>query len=123
VINGYVTAWSLHYEPGDLDGMARAYQTASTNSLSTQAIMDKRSKTIEDYACDGMLCHVNRSCKLMTFHIFVGREMIEEKNGVPVANFDGDQSDGRVFSEAQFETRLQAMTEIMAERKRTEGVK
>ena len=116
VINGYVTAWSVAYEPGDLDGMAKAYQFSSTNSFSTKAIMDKRVKTMKDYQCDGMLCHVNRSCKLMTFHIFVGREQIERETGLPVANFDGDQSDDRVYSEAQYETRLQSLVEIMESR-------
>lgn len=113
VINGYVTAWSVKYEPGDLDGMAKAYQLASTNSFSTFSIMDKRVKTINDFKCDGMLCHVNRSCKLMTFHIFVGRELIENNAHVPVVNFDGDQSDERAYSAAQFETRLQGAVEIM----------
>ena len=118
VMNGYVTAWDVAYEPGDLDGMAKAYQIASTNSLSTPAIMDKRTASIKKFSCDGMLCHVNRSCKLMTFHIMAGREMIEENAKVPVANFDGDQSDTRVFSEAQFETRLQGLVEIMNENKK-----
>lgn len=117
VMNGYVTAWDVAYEPGDLDGMAKAYQVASTNSLSTPSIMSKRAKSIKEYSCDGMLCHVNRSCKMMTFHIFVGHEIIEEQTGVPCANFDGDQSDTRVFSEAQFETRLQALVEIMQHNK------
>jgi benzoyl-CoA reductase/2-hydroxyglutaryl-CoA dehydratase subunit BcrC/BadD/HgdB len=117
VMNGYVTAWNVCYTPGDLDGMARAYQIASTNSLSTPAIMGKRVDSIRDFGCDGMLCHVNRSCKLMTFHIFVGREIIERDAKVPVGNFDGDQSDTRIFSEAQFETRLQGLVEIMKERK------
>lgn len=117
VMNGYVTAWDVRYTPGDLDGMARAYQISSTNSLSTLAIMKKRVASIGHFGCDGMLCHVNRSCKLMTFHIFVGREIVEREAGVPVANFDGDQSDARIFSEAQFETRLQGLVEIMKERK------
>lgn len=113
VMNGYVTAWDVAYEPGDLDGMARAYQWSSTNSFSTPAIMEKRLQSMEEFKCDGMLCHVNRSCKLMTFHIFVGKDIVEERAGIPMANFDGDQSDTRVFSEAQFETRLQALVEIM----------
>lgn len=118
VMNGYVTAWDVAYEPGDLNGMATAYQIASTNSLNTFEIMDKRVKSINAFDCDGMLCHVNRSCKLMTFHILVGREIVEERAKVPVANFDGDQSDTRVFSEAQFETRLQGLVEIMNENKK-----
>lgn len=118
-INGYVGAWNVIYEPGNLDSMAHAYATSSTNSLSTQTIMNMRSKMIRDFSCDGMLCHVNRSCKMMTFHIFVGRGIIEEKAGVPCANFDGDQADGRVYSEAQFETRLQGLVEIMEHSKET----
>jgi benzoyl-CoA reductase/2-hydroxyglutaryl-CoA dehydratase subunit BcrC/BadD/HgdB len=53
----------------------------------------------------------------MTFHIFVGREIVEKGACVPVTNFDGDQSDTRIFSEAQFETRLQGLVEIMQEQK------
>ncbi|MDR1875189.1 MAG: 2-hydroxyacyl-CoA dehydratase family protein [Synergistaceae bacterium] len=123
VMNGYVTAWDVAYEPGDLDGMARAYQVSSTNSLTTPGIMKKRIASIDRFGCDGMLCHVNRSCKLMTFHIMVGREMIEEEAKVPVANFDGDQSDTRVFSEAQFETRLQGLVEIMSGNRNKNGNK
>lgn len=117
VMNGYVTAWDVAYEPGDLDGMARAYQVSSTNSLSTPAIMGKRVESMKKFGCEGMFCHVNRSCKLMTFHIFVGREMVEREANVPCVNFDGDQSDTRVFSEAQFETRLQGLVEIMGQKK------
>lgn len=117
VMNGYVTAWDVAYEPGDLDGMAKGYQLSSTNSFSTPSIMGKRVDSIKRFGCDGMLCHVNRSCKLMTFHIFVGREIVEQQAGVPCANFDGDQSDTRVFSEAQFETRLQGLVEIMKQNK------
>lgn len=121
VMNGYVTAWDVAYEPGDLDGMAKAYQISSTNSLSTPSIMGKRSTSIKKFGCDGMLCHVNRSCKMMTFHIFVGREIIEQQAGVPCTNFDGDQSDTRVFSEAQFETRLQGLVEIMQQNKEAQN--
>ncbi len=121
VINGYVTAWNVVYEPGDLDSMAAAYATSSTNSLSTKSIMNMRSDTIEKYGCNGMLCHVNRSCKMMTFHIFVGRHIVEERTGVPCTNFDGDQSDSRVYSEAQFETRLQGLVEIMQQNKEAQN--
>ena len=117
VINGYVTAWNIVYEPGNLDSMAYAYATSSTNSLTTKTIMNMRSDTIKKFDCDGMLCHVNRSCKMMTFHIFVGRNIVEEQTGVPCSNFDGDQSDSRVYSEAQFETRVQGLVEIMKENK------
>ena len=41
-----------------------------------------------------------------------------EQTGVPTIVFDGDQSDPRCFSEAQYETRVDALTEIMEERKK-----
>jgi len=41
----------------------------------------------------------------------------KEQTGVPTVTFDGDQSDPRCFSEAQYETRVEALVEIMAEKK------
>ena len=41
-----------------------------------------------------------------------------EKTGIPTICFDGDQSDPRAFSEAQYETRVEALGEIMEENKR-----
>ena len=33
--------------------------------------------------------------------------------GIPLTSFDGDQADPRNFSEAQYETRVQGLMEIM----------
>lgn len=117
VINGYVVAFSVIYEPGNMDDMARAYQTCSTNSVTAAGLMQKRIKTMKDFGVDGMLCHINHSCKQLSFNIMAGRDMVTEELGVPIAFFDGDQADGRVFSEAQYETRVQSLVEIMRERK------
>jgi len=40
-----------------------------------------------------------------------------EKTGIPYAGFDGCQADARAFSEAQFETRLQGLVEVMEQHK------
>ena len=42
---------------------------------------------------------------------------IGEECGIPVVSFDGDQADPRNFSEAQYDTRVQGLAEIMASRK------
>ena len=34
---------------------------------------------------------------------------------IPLATFDGDQADPRNFSEAQYETRVQGLAEVMEE--------
>ena len=36
---------------------------------------------------------------------------------MPYVSFDGDQADPRAFSPAQYETRFQALTEIMEQNK------
>lgn len=43
---------------------------------------------------------------------------LRERAGIPTVTFDGDQSDPRAFSEAQYEARIQGLMEIMAENKR-----
>ena len=117
VTNGYVGAWSLHYTPGNYEQMASQYMQSSTNANCTGTMMGKRIKTTDHFGCDGMFCHINRSCKFMTFHMFAGREMVENQLGIPVASFDGDQADPTIFNEGQFETRLQSLVDVMKQRK------
>ena len=40
-------------------------------------------------------------------------EIIKEKTGLPYVSFDGDQTDPRNFAPAQFDTRVQALAEMM----------
>ena len=40
---------------------------------------------------------------------------------MPSVIFDGDQTDPRLFSEAQYETRIQALAEMMEENKAKKG--
>lgn len=117
VTNGYVGAWSMQYEINNLEQMAEQYAHTSTNVVSTEEMMSKRMKAAAHFACDGMLCHINRSCKFMTYHMFAGKEMVEKQLNIPVATFDGDQADPTIYNQAQFETRLQSFVDIMRYRK------
>ena len=42
-----------------------------------------------------------------------GAEYVNAKMGIPFVSFDGDQTDPNVFSQAQYETRVQALAEMM----------
>lgn len=46
---------------------------------------------------------------------------VEAATGVPCVSFDGDQSDPRNFSKAQFETRIQGLAEMIAQKKQEGG--
>ena len=48
----------------------------------------------------------------------VSNRLLSEKYGIPATTFDGDQSDPRILSKAQFETRLQGLVEIMEANKK-----
>ncbi|MGL5439028.1 MAG: (R)-2-hydroxyisocaproyl-CoA dehydratase subunit HadB [Filifactoraceae bacterium] len=115
----YPHAWALQYEVNDLDGMAEAY-SMMFNNVNLDTMVDYRVNSLIDGNCDGALYHMNRSCKLMSFMQYEMQRKIFEKTGLPYAGFDGDQADPRNFTDAQFETRVQGLVEVMEERKRGE---
>ena len=72
-----------------------------------------RSDIVEGGKCDGVVYHLNRSCKLMSFLNVETAEIIDERTKTPYVSFDGDQTDPRNFAPAQFDTRVQALSEMM----------
>lgn len=108
----YPDTWSTHYEIDDLEGMAEAYAKTYSNTCIENKV-DVISNVLMRTNCTGMTYHMNRSCKLMSFLNAEEGELISERTGVPYVTFDGDQTDPRNFSEAQFDTRIQALSEIM----------
>ena len=116
VTSTYPDSWYIVYETNDLDGMARAYSSNYVNRNMDFGV-DNISKLVEEYKLDGIIYHSNRSCKFMDFRQFEVQRRVEERTGVPSVIFDGDQTDPRAFSLAQYETRIQALVEMMEERK------
>lgn len=110
--SAYPGLWSLHYTPGDMSSMAEAYTDIYINTC-----LDNKVNVLLDVInggkCDGIVYHLNRSCKLMSFLNVETAEIIKEKTGLPYVSFDGDQTDPRNFSPAQFDTRVQALSEMM----------
>lgn len=117
VATGYVKAWALDYDVNDLDGMARAYSSTSNNNNNLETIVKRRAEALKQFKCDGMIYHINRSCKVMDCQQYEVQRRLMELTGVPYTSFDGDQSDFRNYSEAQFETRIQGLVEIMKQNK------
>jgi len=113
VTSTYPESWSLLYDVGDLDGMARAY-----GSLLVQRSMDhgvrRLCRLASEFNVDGAIFHSNRSCKGMDFKQFEIARQLKLQYGVPSVFFDGDQTDPSAFSIAQYETRVQALLEMMA---------
>ena len=74
-------------------------------------------KLVEDFSVECMIYHSNRSCKLMDFRQYEVQRRVAAATGVPSVVIDGDQTDPRTFSEAQYETRIQALVEMMEKKK------
>ena len=112
--SSYPDTWNLTYTPGDLRSMAEAYSKTYMNTC-----IENRGQVLSDIVsggqCDGLLLHLNRSCKLMSFLNPESAEIIHKNTGVPYVSYDGDQTDPRNFAPAQFDTRVQALGEMMAE--------
>lgn len=121
VATGYVNAWGLEYEVNDLDGLARAYIDLPNNNNNLDTIVARRVEAVKQFQCDGVVYHVNRSCKVMDCQQYELQRRVQEGTGVPYMAFDGDQADFRAYSEAQYETRVQAFVELMEEAKRQRG--
>lgn len=116
VASTYPDSWNIRYERNDLDALVRAYASHYANR-SIQYSVDNISKIAEDYSLDGIIFHSNRSCKLMDFKQYEIQRQVQERTGVPAVFFDGDQTDPRIFSDAQYETRIQALVELMEKNK------
>lgn len=110
----YADAFGFIYK--DFDDMCRAYCKVP-NAINLETARDKRVKLCKDNHVEGLLVHVNRSCKLWSGFMSEMSRQIGAECDIPVASFDGDQADARNFSEAQYDTRVQALTEIMESRK------
>lgn len=114
----YARAWSLDYTPGDLESLARAYAFTSSNNILLEESVRRRKEWNTKFHIDGTIYHVNRACKVMVCQQQeLMRQVSEACGGLPYMSFDGDQADFRNFSEAQFETRIEAFTELMRKHK------
>lgn len=106
----YADAFGFDYN--SFEEMIAAYCSVP-NAINLEKARDKRVKLCKENNVEGLLIHNNRSCKLWSgFMAEMGRQVGEECN-IPVAHFDGDQADPRNFSEAQYNTRVEGLMEIM----------
>lgn len=117
VTSTYPDSWNIMYEKNDLDGMAKAYSSNYVNRNLDFGV-NNIVRLVKDYRLDGIIYHSNRSCKLMDFRQLEVQRRVEEVTGIPSVMFDGDQTDPRAFSLAQYEIRIQALTEMMVKRKK-----
>lgn len=107
----YATAFGVIYN--NSAEMMRAYSYVP-NCVSVERAADMRVNVGRENKIDGAVIHTNRSCKLWSGIMPEIERRIRDELKIPTVTFDGDQADPRVFSEAQYNTRIQALCEVMA---------
>ena len=100
--------------------MIRAYCIVC-GCINLERARDKRLKLAKNANIEGILVHNNRSCKLWSGFMNEMSRQIGKECNVPVISYDGDQADPRNFSEAQYDTRVQGLMEIMEANKKAKG--
>ncbi len=114
----YADAFGFEYDT--FEEMIKVYCSVP-NAINLEKSRDKRVKLCKNNHAEGLLVHTNRSCKLWSGFMYEMSRQIGEECDIPVVSFDGDQADPRNFSEAQYETRVQGLVEIMETNKEMEG--
>lgn len=116
----YADAFGVIYN--NTDEMMKAYSYVP-NAVSFERALKMRTDVIKKTKCDGAIIHMNRSCKLWSGFMYELERQMREETGIPTITFDGDQADPRNFSEAQYDTRIQGLYEIMEANKQAKQEK
>lgn len=113
----YTETWGRTYK--NMDEMLISYGVVLDN-INLERASDRRINIIRRAKCDGAVIHMNRSCKAWDGILYEMERRIKDATGVPTTMYDGDQTDPRCYSEAQYETRIQGLCEVMDSLKESE---
>jgi benzoyl-CoA reductase/2-hydroxyglutaryl-CoA dehydratase subunit BcrC/BadD/HgdB len=109
----YTHAWTGSIKDEDrMDSIASMYSNVYLNK-GLEAKVDKMCDLIKDYDLDGFVMFSVRSCKRYSLGQLVSKELVSERTGVPGVVIEGDMVDSRLQNDAQIETRLDALLEML----------
>ena len=114
----YGPAFSFLYS--NMDELMAAYSYVPNCNCFDREVELRVNEAVKNNV-EGAVIHMNRSCKHWSGNLYELERQLREQAGIPTVMFDGDQADPRVFSEAQYETRVDALIEIMAENRKKKG--
>ncbi len=113
VADTYTGAWDAEIAVGEpLEALVRTYLGIFLNhSLAYRA--RRMIELSRDYACDGFVMHVNRSCKPFSLGQPAAQSLVSRATGLPGLLFEADMCDPRAYTEAPLETRIEAYLEAL----------
>lgn len=109
----YINQFAVRYN--DFDEMLRAYIDLP-NAVTIERGKDKRIELVQKQGADGVLVHMSRTCKMWSGLSYEIMRQVEKQLDIPYVVFDADHADSQCFSEAQYDTRLQGLYELISEK-------
>ena len=121
VAETYSAAWSNRLntaKPIEALAIKSLMSYPMVSCVSMQGRKDMVLKACRDYSIDGAIFHSNKSCVPITLGQSDIRKALLDELGVPSVVIDADHMDPRNFSIAQFQTRVDALMEMLLARKK-----
>jgi benzoyl-CoA reductase/2-hydroxyglutaryl-CoA dehydratase subunit BcrC/BadD/HgdB len=119
VLSDYTLWWCLNYadQGSDVETLAVAYSDTYLNRPIRRKV-DEVAALVEDYSIDGVICHVNRSCRRALADINPLRERLLEMD-VPSVTIESDMANRSFYSEAQVRLRMESLCDGLMARPST----
>ena len=113
ILNDYTLWWSLNYpeDASDMEALAAAYSDTYLNR-SIQRKVEEVADLIADYSIDGVICHVNRSCRRALADINPLRKRLHQLS-IPSVTIESDMANPSFYSEEQVKLRIESFRDAL----------
>ena len=112
--------WMLPLETMDPSDPLEALAHAITTAYICYGVKERAEMIINlvrEFHIDGLIMQSSRTCKPFLLGQPDIIRIVEERTGVPGVVVEGDMVDSRLFSDAHFDSRIDAFMEVLARRK------
>ena len=120
VISPYLRAWfPYRMDPDDpLKSIAKNMVGIYCNQ-NLDWMIDNMVRLCREYSVDGLVCHAHYTCRPMCAPQPELMDGVARKLGIPSVFIEADHGDPSYYSDAQVDTRLQALVEMIDARRGT----
>jgi benzoyl-CoA reductase/2-hydroxyglutaryl-CoA dehydratase subunit BcrC/BadD/HgdB len=92
------------------------YFMAKNGHVSGRIECQRIQRVIKEWHIDGLVCHVNRGCQVLTKSVYEKMKAAKEA-GACAMSFESEMADPRSFVDGQVKTRIEAFLETIDARK------
>ncbi len=124
VVTGRYTHLGFYSVPEAIDP-TKPLESLAANGLALHAnhnidwLVDNISKLCQEYAIDGIVSHAHRTCRPLAAPQLDMMDGVSRRLGLPAVFFEADLADETFYSDAQVDTRIQALLEEIDARRKS----